>query len=197
MFAPKLSKPQTKAPEASTSRLGLDRSTLATHGFDRDQVAQARFRQRTIGNQATLRLLAQQASHPDREISLENPSISRERRGPSFDFGKIPVFPPEGASQAQPSFSPPPVRFVGAIQAKLEVGAVDDPLEREADRVAEQVMRMPNAAAVAPPAVMVGGIPGMQRKCSCGGTCAECRSEQADEEHGKVQRKSTGPRIRV
>ena len=90
MFAPKLSKPQTKAPEASTSRLGLDRSTLATHGFDRDQVAQARFRQRTIGNQATLRLLAQQASHPDREISLENPSISRERRGPSFDFGKDP-----------------------------------------------------------------------------------------------------------
>ena len=29
------------------------------------------------------------------------------------------------------------------IQAKLEVGAVDDPLEREADRIAEQVMRMP------------------------------------------------------
>lgn len=30
------------------------------------------------------------------------------------------------------------------LQAKLVVGASDDPLEREADRVAEQVMRMPN-----------------------------------------------------
>lgn len=193
MFAPKLSKPQTKAPEASTSRPGLDRSALATHGFERDQVAQARFLQRTIGNQARLRLLAQQASPPDREISLKNTSISRDRRGPSFDFGKIPVFPPESASQAQPSFSPPPVGFVGGLQAKLEVGAVDDPLEREADRVAEQVMRMPNAAAVAPPAVRVGGIRGMQRKCSCGGTCPECRDEEDGGEHSKVQRKSTGP----
>ena len=40
------------------------------------------------------------------------------------------------------------------MQAKLEVGAVDDPLEREADRVAEQVMRMPDAAAS--PALQVG-----------------------------------------
>ena len=29
------------------------------------------------------------------------------------------------------------------IQRKLEVGAADDPLEHEADRAAEQVMRMP------------------------------------------------------
>ncbi len=35
------------------------------------------------------------------------------------------------------------------VQAKLEVGAVDDPLEREADRVAEQVMRMADPAALA------------------------------------------------
>jgi hypothetical protein len=46
-------------------------------------------------------------------------------RGPSGDFSKIPVFSP------------------GRLQAKLKVGAVDDPLEDEADRVADQVTRMP------------------------------------------------------
>ena len=31
------------------------------------------------------------------------------------------------------------------VQAKLEVGAVDDPLERQADEAAQQVMRAPSA----------------------------------------------------
>src|SRR5262249_21722998 len=48
------------------------------------------------------------------------------------------------------------------LQAKLSVSAPDDPFEQEADRVADQVMRMPasapNVAAHAPPAV--------QRVCS-------------------------------
>jgi outer membrane protein OmpA-like peptidoglycan-associated protein len=35
----------------------------------------------------------------------------------------------------------------GPIQAKLKIGAVDDPAEREADRVVEEVMRMPDAVA--------------------------------------------------
>ena len=30
-----------------------------------------------------------------------------------------------------------------ALQAKLRIGRQDDPLEREADHVADQVMRMP------------------------------------------------------
>jgi len=69
------------------------------------------------------------------------------------------------------------------IQAKLKVGAVDDPLEREADRVAEQVMRMP--AAGLHNSTMTPGAEGVQddyptlsdhprevqRKCSCGGSC--------------------------
>src|ERR1700744_4541463 len=40
------------------------------------------------------------------------------------------------------------------LQPKLAIGAVDDPLEHEADRVADQVMRMPDPAlslASAPP----------------------------------------------
>ena len=80
------------------------------------------------------------------------------------------------------------------IQAKLEVGSVDDPLEREADRVAEQVMRMPEPRAAAS-ATMSDAAPGVQRKCSCGGSCDKCKAEQSDEEHGKVQRKPAAPLI--
>ena len=39
------------------------------------------------------------------------------------------------------------------VQAKLSVGAVDDPLEYEADAVADKVMRMPNQSFI-------------QRKCT-------------------------------
>lgn len=41
-----------------------------------------------------------------------------------------------------------PIPFSGPMQAKLEVGAVNDPLEREADQVAERIMRLPDSAAV-------------------------------------------------
>lgn len=94
------------------------------------------------------------------------------------------------------------------IQAKLEVGAVDDPLEHEADHVADQVMRAP--ARVAPidgktseasaqsPAVYSSASSRaavVQRQCSCGGSCDECKSRQRDDEHGKVQRKAAAPQI--
>jgi hypothetical protein len=47
---------------------------------------------------------------------------------------------------AQPFQRTPAVRRIlqdAQVQAKLTIGAVDDPAEREADRVADQVMRMP------------------------------------------------------
>jgi uncharacterized protein DUF4157 len=94
------------------------------------------------------------------------------------------------------------------IQAKLQVGAVDDPLEREADRVAEQVMRMPGPARVqsAPPRGAAGtqeepyptlsdARSAVQRECSCGGSCDKCKAAPADDEHGKVQRKPAAAQI--
>ena len=67
------------------------------------------------------------------------------------------VTPP---SQGHPG--PRPLLYRGyetlRVQPKLKVGAVDDPLEREADSVAERVMRAP--------------------KCACGGTCPQCRQQQ-------------------
>jgi hypothetical protein len=89
--------------------------------------------QRTIGNQAMLRLLAQRA----------------------------------GANRSAP----------GPIEAKLKVGVIDDPLEHEADRVADQVMRMP-----APEISVTASPPQLSRKC------ADC-----EEEEEKLQRKSAGP----
>jgi len=48
------------------------------------------------------------------------------------------------------------------IQTKLRVSEPGDSAEREADRVSDQVMRMPE--------------PTLQRACSCGGSCPSCRS---------------------
>ena len=69
------------------------------------------------------------------------------------------------------------------IQGKLRIGAADDRYEREADRVADQVMRMPVPAST--------GEPRVQPKCSCGGECSECRQrgERRHQEERLVQPK--------
>lgn len=49
------------------------------------------------------------------------------------------------------------------VQTKLVISTPEDPLEQEADRVADQVMRMPN--------------PRVQRACACGGSCPACATK--------------------
>ena len=56
-------------------------------------------------------------------------------------FSKIPIFLSAPANQPRGGAAPDPPRL--PVQAKLVVGPVDDPLEHEADRVANQVMTMP------------------------------------------------------
>jgi hypothetical protein len=70
------------------------------------------------------------------------------------------------------------------VQAKLTVNQPGDPYEQEADRVADQVMRMPDSnVAVAAPAFS-GALRRHQRQCACGGSggnggmCAECAEEE-------------------
>ena len=92
-------------------------------------------------------------------------------RGLSWDFRNISIFPPERGSASQISYPLP-----GALQRKLKIGAVDDPLEHEADRVADQVMRMP-----APAVSMAAAVPQIGRKC------AACDQEE------KLQKKLAGP----
>jgi hypothetical protein len=149
MFALKVAKAQMKAVDNPTSKMTPYRSTSAGHRLGRDPVELSLFLQRTIGNQATLRLLGRQTSRPavsnppsDCEQgagATENTMTEETSRGVSWDFSKIPLFPPERASRGS---SPQP----SIIQRKLVVGQPNDPLEHEADRVADQVIRMPDPA---------------------------------------------------
>jgi hypothetical protein len=144
MFAPKVAKPQTKAAADSTNKLAPGRSVFATRPFGGEQ---AHLLQRSIGNQATLRLLGQRTSKPrgdelggdqEKVRAPEKISARETPRGVAWSFSKIPLFPPDRASRSQTSHPLP-----GIIQPKLAIGQVDDPLEHEADRVADHVMRIP------------------------------------------------------
>ena len=86
--------------------------------------------------------------------------------------------PSQGADRARPQ---PRVRvgagnrhradaleLPGILQAKLTIGKANDPFEQEADRVAEEVMRMPAEAHAANLNPSASGNQSVQRKCSCG-----------------------------
>jgi hypothetical protein len=102
-----------------------------------------------------------QAADPKREASPEGV------RSASWDFSKIPLFAPNRPSRSEP---PTPL-----LQRKLASGQVNDPLEHEADRVAEQVVRMS-----APTHSIAPGQPQLSRKCACGGTCPKCTEEEGN-----------------
>lgn len=79
------------------------------------------------------------------------------------------------------------------VQAKLVVGSADDPLEHEADRVAEQVMRMPASAGSAgggEPLGRTGGAEALQRKCTA---CEDAAGATAPAMVADVLRASGGP----
>ncbi|HET9281859.1 MAG TPA: DUF4157 domain-containing protein [Candidatus Angelobacter sp.] len=104
------------------------------------------------------------------------------------------VQPTGGGNHFRHNFADIPVfhRPVRGIQAKLTVNVPGDAYEQEADRVAEQVMRMTEPQA-APISQVSGRAAGVQRECACGGTCDDCKKKNHDEEHAKVQMKAAGP----
>jgi Domain of unknown function (DUF4157) len=61
---------------------------------------------------------------------------------------------------------------------QLAINQLGDAYEREADRVAAQVMRMPE--------------PGLQRACACGGDCPQCQMEPPGQEHEPLQTTRAG-----
>jgi Domain of unknown function (DUF4157) len=186
MFAPKVAKPQTKAAASPTSKLTPQRSTLVARPFGGGSVEEVHMLQRSIGNQAMLRLLAQRGFSPipgknnaghEQEGTPENTTDRGAAPGVRWDFSKIPLHPPYRANRL-PTASPlaePPLPSV--IQPKLAIGRVDDPLEHEADRVADQVMRMPARALTIAP---------VSRQLSR--RCASC-----EEEAKMLQPKPAGP----
>jgi hypothetical protein len=77
-------------------------------------------------------------------------------QGATPDMRRIPVAPiTSRAHAAAPRIS---------LQRKLAIGATNDPLEHEADRVADRVMRMPDPAAIHSTTGAVTNT--LQRKCS-------------------------------
>jgi hypothetical protein len=91
----------------------------------------------------------------------------------------------ERPTQNRPEAAPNPVwgrLALAGIRPKLQIGAPDDPLEREADRVAERVLRMPDSgdprSALSPTR-----SPVLRRKC------AACEEEERE---GQVRRESDG-----
>jgi hypothetical protein len=85
---------------------------------------------------------------------LERPPASA---GLQWSFSNIPLFPSGGYR------SPPHIR----LQRKLAIGSVDDPQEREADAIADAVMRMPD------PALAVSATPPQVSRKG-----AECEEEE-------------------
>lgn len=99
--------------------------------------------QHTFGNHVVQRMSQTKAEDP------KTSSTATASRRLGHEFSLIPIHP-TGA---------------GAIQTKLAVNKPEDEYEQEADRVAEQVMRMPE--------------PQLQHASACGGKCPKCRAEQA------------------
>jgi Domain of unknown function (DUF4157) len=139
-------------------------------------------------------------SHVHEQFSIEPPLPEQEFTAPKFPWsiGKVAVTAPsdgDGTGDGDDGGPVPAKRgftqLPWPIQAKLKVGAVDDPLEREADRVAERVMRMPDTWAAA--GAFSKSALGVQRKCACGGSCDDCKKQHDDEEHAHIQRTAAGP----
>jgi Domain of unknown function (DUF4157) len=153
MFAPPVAKTQTKAAASLTGKLAPKRSTIVARPVGGSAVGQMDILQRRIGNQATLRLLAQRAPSQAGDQPNDAPShdIERMHDSLSWDFGKIPLFPSDRTVRPQPSS---PLASTPLVETKLVVGRINDSLEHEADRVADQLMRMPEREVSIAPAAL-------------------------------------------
>lgn len=144
-------------PQA-TQGLKSDKSVMAgrtrvEQGRDTDSMP---YLQHASGHHAVLRMLQTNAERL--EAGLASTSLPRF----AHDFGRIPVH-----QKPRPN-----------VQANLKVGSPGARHEQEADRISEQVMRMPE--------------PRRQRARACGGGCQTGSTEQPDQEHALVQSKGSG-----
>lgn len=71
--------------------------------------------------------------------SVPHPNSPCHTLGLPFSFGEIPLFSP-GEYSAHAARSTEIAPLTWPIQPKLQIGSVDDPLEREADSIAERAM---------------------------------------------------------
>jgi len=153
-----------------------------------------------IGGDAPWSLLSNVLNCPGEPFDSAARTLLEQHFG--YDFGQVRVLP--GSRQAADScpLKSMPTRcpFGGAchtcpthVQAKLAINQPGDVYEQEADRVAEQVMRMtePTAPGRRDAISPQRSDSAIRRKCACGGKtdtngeCEECKKK-------KLQRKSNG-----
>jgi hypothetical protein len=163
MFAPKVVRPQAKV--ATDSSNGLAHQRLSRRP-GHSSVELPLFLQRNIGNQATL--LPRQSlvsigrtvgGRHAKEGIQGNMTAQETSRGASWEFSNIPIFPAARPTQAQSTFAAS--SLPGIRKPKLATGRGDDPLEHEADRVADEVMRAPTIEAA-----VTSAPPRIDRKCA-------------------------------
>jgi hypothetical protein len=158
MIAHKAGKAQTKSGASSRDGIARQRSsrcapTWQQRGVVSDGAERGDLLQRSVGGQAPQWPSSQPATslsgnrlggEDEREAWRETMTAGVMTRGVAYNFIEIPLFPseqPHGSQTASPLSASP---ALGIMQRQLIVGQVDDPLEREADRVADAVMRIPD-----------------------------------------------------
>src|SRR5450755_4567665 len=147
-FPPKQNQPSQRT-SSTTARPGTPNSSI------NQQEHPILNLQRAFGNQAVLRRIRSGCQGPE-----AGPAVGRNVLSGQV-FSRLGIF-------SKPAKT---------IQPKLTVNTPGDAFEQEADRVADQVMRMPSPSAPLSPA-MAGGVAGVQRACACGGTCSDCKNAQ-------------------
>ena len=124
---------------------------------------------------------------PEKRIRESAPSDASHF---SVPIAQIPLSPPSTPKSTPTAPHLPPL----PLQRKLAIGSVDDPLEREADRVADHVIRTPDPIP-APRLRAMAREGGLHRSCSCCGakgahaTCKAMNEEREENAKGLVQRK--------
>lgn len=154
MFASRIGRPEIKAADSPTRKLAPQRSTAVARPFG------------VWGKEAG----------GDHQQEAEATLDRAAPRGLDWSLSWISILPPDAPPSA-PALSRPPTVV---LKPKLAIGSVDDPLEREADRVADQVTRMTDRGAA-----LTAAPPRVSRKC------AACEEEQ------KLQKKEAGPQAAV
>jgi hypothetical protein len=143
-----------KVPQQTTSA----KSTILKRAHFRQshEVDSILHLQRTIGNQSLQRLLKVNTKDVKGESTISE----------IVSFGNV--------LSRIPILTPAP----GAIQTKLAVNKPGGEYEQEADRISEQVMRMPESR--------------VQRACACGGACPKCQTEQPGHGHERLKTERVG-----
>jgi outer membrane protein OmpA-like peptidoglycan-associated protein len=189
MFAPKIAKegssPLQRSATMTTQRGSGDSSRWKQFALHRDDAHSLGPRWTKGGENAPA------AGQTESQAA----KIVGDSATPTWNLSKIPIFASQQTGSDQVPYPLRSPRPSAPLQARLEIGAVNDPLEHEADCVAERVMQVPSPlSGQASPKASAGspaGVPALQRKCACAGACEDCRSEALSSERKQLHRKAT------